>query len=132
VPFNDVVKLLLPVSRIGSAFVDGKSRSWWILYAFLSGKHEEIVKGTGQDHLYERTDMLAKQRAQKLKVPAEPFPVPEFMNLLRHHWHQEQTKAQGTPALAYHEVNRSLVVVDAYTKFVLRTQELRSRMRRAI
>jgi len=130
--FNDIVKLLLPVTHIGNPYVGGKSRSWWMLYAFLGGKHGDIVRGMAQDALYKVTTELASKKARELKVNPDDFTMADFMGLLRHHWHQEQTKNQKTPVLAYHDVNRSLVVVDAYTKFVLRTQELRSRMRAAI
>jgi hypothetical protein len=102
------------------------------LYAFMSGRHEDIVKGMGHEMLYRLTVELADRTAKAMNVSIDGFAMSDFMGLLRHHWHQEQTKGGATPILAYHDLNRSLVVVDAYTKFVLRTQELRRRMRNAI
>lgn len=130
--FNDIVKLILPVTHVGEAWLDGKSRSWWMLYAFLTGKHEDIVQGMAHEKLYKLTCELAARRAKVLRATVDDFGIPEFMGLLRHHWHEEQTKDQATPVLAYHDLNHSLVIVDAYTKFVLRTQDLRQRMRGAI
>jgi hypothetical protein len=130
--FKDIVKLLLPITRIGSPWVDGKSRSWWMLYAFLHGKHEDVVRGMPQDALYKMVCDLAAKKGGNGRGNGEPFTVQQFTGLLQHHWHEEQTKDQATPVLAYHDINRSLVVVDAYTKFVLRTQELRQRMRASI
>jgi len=103
-----------------------------LLNVSLTVPDQQSLRGMAQDALYKLTTELAPKKARELKVNPDDFTMADFMGLLRHHWHQEQTKNQKTPVLAYHDVNRSLVVVDAYTKFVLRTQELRSRMRAAI
>jgi hypothetical protein len=127
--FGDVVKRLRPITVIGNSYVDGRSRSYWMLYAFLTGEHSDIVSGMDQDKLFELTCQLSRNRAAECRETVPPFTMSEFMGLLRHHWHSEQIKSNATPVLAYHEVNRRLIIVDAYTKFVLRTVDLRTKMR---
>ena len=89
---------------ISSCFSDGLSRPIRNMTGFTVF---DPAKGMGQDTLYMLTTELTSKKARALKVDPDDFTMADFMGLLRHHWHQEQTKNQKTPVLAYHDVNRS-------------------------
>ena len=102
---GDVTRQLKPIAQIGSGipFVDGKSRSWWALQAFLAGDYNEIIKGMKVKDLHASTNKLASARAAQLGSRFEPLGPPEFVGLLSQHWHTEQTRDGQTPVLAFND-----------------------------
>jgi hypothetical protein len=129
--YQNTLETLRRISAIGGGnpYLDGRSRSWWIMYAFLGGTGGYITKGTPVDKLYAATINLVRERAKEVKKKVEDIDKQEFMGLLRQHWHHDQTKNGATAVLTYHEIDKTLVVVDAYVRFVLRTNEKRNQIR---
>lgn len=128
--YKDVLQALKPISEIGGSnpFANGKPRSWWVLQAFLDLPGADVLAGAEVQRLVEHTNKIAKAETQTDSTISKP----EMVSLLKQHWHTEQTKNGLTPILAYHDIKEALVIVDAWTKFVLRTRDIRQRLRAAL
>jgi hypothetical protein len=129
--YRDVLQALRPISEIGqnNPFVDDKSRSWWVLNAFLDRPTAEVMEGADIDALLGHTNNLTSTAASRRGQRANAISKAEMVGLLKQHWHAEQTRHGLTPILAYHDVKEALVIVDAWTKFVLRTRDTRQKLR---
>jgi hypothetical protein len=129
--YHHVLQALRPITEIGqnNPFAAGKSRSWWILNAFLDHPRDDVKEGVDIDALLEHTNKLAGTAASRNGRRGSSLPKSEMVGLLKRTWHGEQTKHGLTPILAYHDVKEALVIVDAWTKFVLRTRDTRQRLR---
>ena len=128
--FSAVQQSLVPIANIGSdnAWVSGKSRSWWILAAFLQGQQVEVMDGSEINTLVARTNDLAAAAAVRSGEPGKVLERPYVINLLKTQWYNAQRLNQGTPILAYHDGKSALVIVDAWTKCVLRSAASRRRL----
>jgi hypothetical protein len=125
--YKDVLQALRPISEIGESnpLAGGKSRSWWVLNAFLSEPTDDVLDGVGVDRLVASTNALASAAEGGAGLISKG----ELVSLLKQHWYTEQTKHGVTPILAYHDVKEALVIVDAWTRFVLRTRDTRQRLK---
>jgi hypothetical protein len=119
---NDTKRALRFIAGIGDSnpYIDGKSRSWWILKAFLACRSEQILSGVPTAELLEAANDIAGQRARQLKQPFVPLSEMDFMGLIKHHWQKEQVRELKSPIILYNDQTKKLVIVDAWVKFVLR------------
>ncbi|HEY7647165.1 MAG TPA: hypothetical protein VH858_19135 [Hyphomicrobiales bacterium] len=120
---DDVTQYLRVVCDIGknNAIAGGRSRSYWIVRAFLGGNENEITNGMAAENLLERTNALIDLICREQKVKVTKIRPQEFYSLLRSTWSSEQQKAIKSGVLIFDEFTRSIMVGDSYTKFVLRT-----------
>jgi hypothetical protein len=123
---RQVMANLRMIASIGTSFVAGRTRSYWILQAFLGAQEREIVNGMPSDDLFTKTNELLQSAS---KAGAPQLPKGEFSNLIRTTWLKEQRKAITSPILVYDHDTGALVISDSWTKFVLRSTK-RSKIRK--
>jgi hypothetical protein len=122
-----VVRSLRTIAAIGADFFMGRSRSYWILKAYLAGQDNEIRFGMDANKLRKSANALITKELSKIPPKLQPSPMPEireqdFWNLIKVHWPEEQKRRLKTPVLLYNDATKSIVICDSWVKFVLRAK----------
>jgi hypothetical protein len=121
------VRGLRTVAAIGADFFMGRSRSYWILTAYLAAKDNEIRFGMDAAKLLESANALIAKEFSKMPAKLQSSPKPEireqdFWSLIKVHWPDEQKRRLKSPVLLYNDATRSIVICDSWVKFVLRAK----------
>ncbi len=110
-----VVGKLKKLSECGTTFLKGETRSYWILKAFLSGNRQILLEGCPIPGLLQSTNKLVAKADRSKRIPEAALRL-----LIDKQWLEYQQKYLGTPIIAYDEDKELLMVLDGWTKLVLK------------
>ncbi|MDX2205555.1 MAG: hypothetical protein NW223_22585 [Hyphomicrobiaceae bacterium] len=112
---DSVLKHLRVISDCGANYAGGKTRSHWILKAFLSGEQATIEDGYPLERLLEETNALVRAIDKKVELLS-----PQAFNLLvKRQWLEYQLDKITSPLIVF-DGKKSLVILDGWAKLVLK------------
>lgn len=117
---HNVLTNLRVISKTGDEYVAGRTRSYWILKAFLRSSIDSIKHGIQIDELLKKANLLVKHE----NIDIESMRRENITSLLRTYWLDRQIEAFSTPIIIYEEITDSLVISDSWARFVIRAKRL--------